>query len=84
MAGVLWPRAAQGLGEVAFPVNAGALQSEGDQLLLKAGHSGEVTQKYLVSGGGGEMVTEVGSTQISKRQISDIRQISVGCLRAQC
>lgn len=39
VAGVLCPSAAHGLGEVAFPVEAGALQPEGDQLLLKAGHS---------------------------------------------
>lgn len=37
---VLGPGATQALGEVAFSVDAGALQSEGDQLLLKAGHSG--------------------------------------------
>lgn len=52
MAGVLCPSAAQGLGEVAFPVDAGALQSEGDQLLLKAGYSGDGRQKYLVHRGG--------------------------------
>lgn len=48
---MLCPGAAQRLREVAFPVDAGALQSEGDQLLLKAGHSGDVRQKYLVTGG---------------------------------
>ena len=49
MSGVLCSRGAQGLGEVAFPVDAGALQSEGDQLLLKARHSGDEREKYTVS-----------------------------------
>jgi len=44
LAGEFCPGAAQSLREVAFPVNAGALQSEGDQLLLKAGHSVNETE----------------------------------------
>lgn len=44
LAGLFCHGAPQGLGEVAFPVDAGALQSEGDQLLLKAGHSDDETK----------------------------------------
>lgn len=44
-AAALRPAAAQSLGEAAPPVDAGALQPEGDQLLLKARNSAEHKQK---------------------------------------
>lgn len=66
MAGPLGPDGARGLlREVAFPVDAGALQPEGDQLLLKARHSEEEEQETVTEMERCRMETGTQSTSIS-------------------